>query len=160
MSRDLMRYDLLAQEALRGVVRAALTRVAKEGLPGTHHFYITFATDHDGVEMPDGLRQQFPAEMTIVMQHQYWDLKVEEDAFEVSLSFNKLPHHLRIPFEAIRTFVDPSVQFMLQFQGSALAAGKAGTPTAEPGRPADGEPDEKGEKAGEVVSLDAFRKKQ
>jgi hypothetical protein len=113
---DHIRYDLLTQQALRGVVRNVLTDAAKKGLPGDHHFYIAFDTNAEGVRMPDRLRAQYPNEMTIILQHQFWDLKVFEDAFEVGLSFGGVPATLHVPFEAVKGFFDPSVQFGLQFE--------------------------------------------
>jgi hypothetical protein len=113
---DQIRYDLLTQQALRGVVRSVLTDTAKKGLPGDHHFYISFDTRADGVRLSDRLRAQYPEEMTIILQHQFWDLKVGEDDFEVGLSFGGIPERLTVPFEAINGFFDPSVQFGLQFE--------------------------------------------
>jgi uncharacterized protein len=113
---DLIRYDLLAQDALRGVVRKVLTDVAKDGLPGEHHFFIAFDTRASGLRISDRLRAQFPEEMTIVLQHQFWDLKVGDHAFEVGVSFNGAPERLLIPFSAVKGFFDPSVQFGLQFE--------------------------------------------
>ncbi len=113
---DLIRYDLLAQDALRGVVRKVLTDVAKDGLPGEHHFFIAFDTRAQGLRISDRLRAQFPEEMTIVLQHQFWDLKVGDHAFEVGVSFNGAPERLLIPFSAVKGFFDPSVQFGLQFE--------------------------------------------
>jgi len=113
---DQIRYDLLTQQALRGVVRNVLTDTAKKGLPGDHHFYISFDTKADGVHMSDRLRAQYPDEMTIILQHQFWDLKVSDDEFEVGLSFGGVPERLTVPFAAINGFFDPSVQFGLQFE--------------------------------------------
>jgi hypothetical protein len=113
---DQIRYDLLTQQALRGVVRNVLTETAKKGLPGDHHFYISFDTVADGVRMSDRLRAQYPDEMTIILQHQFWDLKVGEEEFEVGLSFGGIPERLTVPFEAVNGFFDPSVQFGLQFE--------------------------------------------
>ena len=114
---DHFRYDLLTQQALRGVVRNVLTEVAKKkGLPGDHHFYISFDTQADGVRMSERLRAQYPEQMTIILQHQFWDLAVSERGFEVGLSFGGIPEKLAIPFEAINGFFDPSVQFGLQFE--------------------------------------------
>ena len=113
---DQIRYDLLTQQALRGVVRNVLTETAKKGLPGDHHFYISFDTRADGVRLSDRLRAQYPDEMTIILQHQFWDLKVGEGDFEVGLSFGGIPERLTVPFEAINGFFDPSVQFGLQFE--------------------------------------------
>lgn len=116
MNDDLLRYDLMIETALRNVVREALSSVAQNGLPGEHHFYITFLTDHPGVEIPDYLRKQYDEEMTIVLQYQFFGLKVDGEAFGVTLSFNNVKERLRIPIEAITTFADPSVNFALQFQ--------------------------------------------
>ena len=113
---DQIRYDLLTQQALRGVVRNVLTDTAKKGLPGDHHFYISFDTRADGVRLSDRLRAQYPEEMTIILQHQFWDLKVGEEDFEVGLSFGGIPERLNVPFDAINGFFDPSVQFGLQFE--------------------------------------------
>ena len=114
---DHFRYDLLTQQALRGVVRSVLSEaVKKKGLPGDHHFYITFDTQAEGVRMSERLRVQYPEQMTIILQHQYWDLAVSERGFEVGLSFGGIPEKLGIPFEAISGFFDPSVQFGLQFE--------------------------------------------
>ncbi len=116
---DQIRYDLLTQQALRGVVRSVLADTAKKGLPGDHHFYISFDTRADGVRLSDRLRAQYPDEMTIILQHQFWDLKVGDDEFEVGLSFGGVPERLTVPFEAINGFFDPSVQFGLQFEEAA-----------------------------------------
>lgn len=113
---DHIRYDLLTQQALRGVVRGVLTDAAKKGLPGDHHFYISFDTQADGVRLSDRLRAQYPEEMTVILQHQFWDLEVDEDAFQVGMSFGGIPEKLTIPFGAITGFFDPSVQFGLQFE--------------------------------------------
>ena len=113
---DQIRYDLLTQQALRGVVRSVLNDTAKKGLPGDHHFYISFDTRADGVRLSERLRAQYPEEMTIILQHQFWDLKVTEEGFEVGLSFGGVPERLAVPFEAINGFFDPSVQFGLQFE--------------------------------------------
>jgi hypothetical protein len=116
MSNDLIRYDLQVQEALRGVVRKVLADAARDGLPGEHHFYITFRTQAPGVKMSNRLREQYPEEMTIILQYQFWDLKVEESFFEVGLHFKNVPELLRVPFEAVSGFYDPSVQFGLKFE--------------------------------------------
>src|SRR5687768_7246915 len=116
MAVDLIRYDILAQEALRGLVRSVLVDAAKKGLPGDHHLYITFDTTAEGVRLSSRLIEQYPEEMTIVLQHQFWDLKVGADSFEVGLSFGGVPERLFIPFEAVTGFRDPSVQFALQFE--------------------------------------------
>jgi hypothetical protein len=151
--KDLLRYDKMVEAALRGVVREALARTAAKGLPGAHHFYITFRTHFSGLALPDHLTQQYPEEMTIVLEHQFWDLEVLEHSFSVTLSFQNRPERLTIPFDAITAFADPAVKFGLQFQGSPTEA-DAAPPPASPTRS-----EEKAEKPGEVVALDAFRKK-
>lgn len=113
--KDLIRYDLLVQEALKGVVRKVLIDAGKDGLPGEHHFYISFQTDYPGVRLSNRLREKYPQEMTIVLQHQFWDLNVTEHAFEAGLSFSGVPERLLIPFDALTGFFDPSVQFGLKF---------------------------------------------
>jgi hypothetical protein len=112
-----LRYDKMVEDALRGVVRQTLREVEKNGLPADHHFYVTFETTHKGIEIPDYLRQRYPSEMTIVLQHQFYGLKVLAEGFTVTLSFNNTPERLVIPFDAIRIFADPSVSFALQFEG-------------------------------------------
>ena len=121
MAVDQIRYDILTQDALRGVVRQVLTDAAKKGLPGEHHFFITFDTKAPGVRLSARMREQYPEEMTVVLQHQFWDLKVGEDNFEVGLSFGGIPESLLVPFEAIKSFFDPSIQFGLQFETIAEA---------------------------------------
>lgn len=163
MAEDLIRYDILTQEALRGVVRKVLAEVVKTGLPGEHHFFISFVTRAPGVRLSQRLLEQYDKEMTIVLQNQYWDLKVNETGFEVGLSFDGQPETLGIPFSAIKGFFDPSVQFGLQLNGGATVEGseETGGPeseavlTALPGN-ASMPAEEPGEK---VVSLDSFRKK-
>jgi uncharacterized protein len=152
MAEDLIRYDILAQEALRGVVRKVLSEVVKTGLPGEHHFFISFVTRAPGVRMSQRLLDQYDKEMTIVLQNQYWDLKVSETGFEVGLSFDGQHENLAIPFSALKGFFDPSVQFALRFDVSEDAPAAADTPPGSP-EPTDEKPGEK------VVSLDSFRKK-
>jgi uncharacterized protein len=124
MATDHIRYDILAQSALRGVVRTVLADVAKKGLPGEHHFKITFNTSAPGVRLSDRMRAQYPETMTIVLQHQFWDLRVDDQAFEVGLSFGGIPERLAVPFEAVTAFYDPAVQFGFQFETlDATAAG-------------------------------------
>ncbi|MFW6027566.1 MAG: SspB family protein [bacterium] len=179
MGRDLMGYDVMAQDALRSLVRQALARAAEEGLPGEHHFYINFATAYPGVEMPEGLRERFPNDMIIVLQHQFWDLEAGEDAFSVTLQFNKAPQRLTIPYKAVISFVDPSVQFGLRFQVEGYQPREELTPAAPPalpettkqppvpeaapeahsGSPQDNEHPEEKDSSAEVVNLDKFRKK-
>ena len=158
MGRDLLRYDKMVEDALRGVVRQSLAQVEKNGFPGNHHFYLTFRTGDPGVAIPDHLRTQYPEEMTIVLQFQYWSLEVGDEAFEVTLSFNKQRERLRIPFSALTGFVDPAVQFGLQFKGEIIAGqpekpDTGGAPVASPDQGTSPVP------AGQVVTLDAFRKK-
>lgn len=119
MPKDILRYDLMVQEALKGVVRKILSDAARDGLPGEHHFYVTFRTTAPGVRMSQRLRDKHPDEMTIVLQHQFWDLSIGEHAFEVGLSFSGVPERLLVPFDAITTFFDPSVQFGLKFETQA-----------------------------------------
>jgi len=116
MPTDLIRYDLQVQDALRGVVRKVLADTARDGLPGDHHFYITFRTHAPGVRLSSRLREQYPDEMTIILQYQFWDLRVDDQSFEVGLHFKNIPEKLHIPFEAISGFYDPSVQFGLKFE--------------------------------------------
>jgi len=151
--KALLRYDKMVEAALRGVVREALARTAANGLPGAHHFYITFRTRFAGLALPDHLTRQYPNEMTIVLEHQFWDLEVLEHSFSVTLSFQNKPERLVIPFDAITAFADPAVKFGLQFQGSPAEADPAATP------PAPAPAETKVDKPGEVVALDAFRKK-
>jgi uncharacterized protein len=132
MAVDHIRYDILTQEALRGVVRTVLTDTAKNGLPGEHHFYISFDTRADGVHLSPRMLAQYPQEMTVVLQHQFWDLLVTEDGFEVGVSFGGVPERLAVPFSAVKGFFDPSVQFGLQFEEIAEAAGEA--PESSKGR--------------------------
>lgn len=165
MATDLIRYDVLAREALRGVLRQVLTDTAERGLPGEHHFYITFLTEAEGVKLSPQLKAQHPQEMTIILQHQFWDLVVTPDHFEVGLSFRGVPERLVVPFAAIKSFFDPSVQFGLQFE-----AGENATAVAAPETPAPSatdtaqeatadEPPPKSPGGAEVVRLDRFRKK-
>jgi hypothetical protein len=163
MAEDLMRYDLLAQEALRGVVRASLRKIVKTGLPGEHHFYIAFDTRYPGVRLSERLDKKYPREMTIVLQHQYWNLQVREDEFEVELSFDNIPEKLVIPFNAIKGFLDPYVQFGLQFETVKIDTVKELETQAKPAEPdaaaaAPAMTSAEAE-AGRVVSLDSFRKK-
>ena len=116
MSSDLIRYDLLVQDALRSVVRRVLTEASREGLPGDHHFFVSFRTQAPGVRLSTRMRERYPDEMTIVLQHQFWDLSVTEANFEVGLSFNNIAESVLVPFEAITQFGDPSVGFALKFE--------------------------------------------
>jgi hypothetical protein len=189
MAVNHIRYDILAQDALRGVVRTVITDVAKHGLPGEHHFYITFKTRADGVRLSPRMLAQYPQEMTIVLQHQYWDLVTTADGFEVGLSFGGVPERLSVPYAAIKGFYDPSVEFGLQFEEIGVDAGAAETgqpatpqdprgarsatehkPTATlPAVPTAANPGDadnsamptevKPESSAEVVRLDRFRKK-
>ncbi|EFL90782.1 SspB family protein [Ahrensia sp. R2A130] len=177
---DLIRYDILAQEALRGVVRKVLQEAARTGLPGEHHFYITFDTGHAGVRLSSRMREKYPDEMTIVIQHQFWDLETTEHSFSIGLSFDGIPETMLIPFPAVTGFFDPSVQFGLQFdadvededeeEGPANPASVSALPSpvrvetdkerAEVKEAKLPETEDDGEAASaDVVSLDAFRKK-
>ena len=127
MSKDLIRYDLLVQDALKGVMRKVLGDAAKDGLPGEHHFYISFRTDFPGVRVSPRLREKYPEDMTIVLQHQFWDLAVNEHSLEVGLSFSGVPERLFIPLDAVTGFFDPSVQFGLKFE----IRGEAAEPAAD-----------------------------
>ncbi|MGB8818213.1 MAG: SspB family protein [Rhizobiaceae bacterium] len=182
MTQDMIRYDILAQDALRGVIRKVLMEVNRTGLPGNHHFFITFVTTAPGVRISSRLREKYPEQMTIVMQHQYWDLDVSETGFEVTLSFSDISEKLVIPYAAIRGFYDPSVNFELEFEVRSAAAdtltetdivpagpvlhevikaplkpravkSKAEKAAAKKAEPEDGKP------SADVVSLDSFRKK-
>jgi uncharacterized protein len=189
MAEDLIRYEGLVLDALRGVVRAVLQRVLKRGIPGEHHFFITFDTKAPGVGLSKRLKDQYPHEMTIVLQHQFWDLAVTEDRFEVRLSFNNVPERLVVPFSAVRIFQDPTVHFALALrppEGEANEKAEAGSdmallPAPKPGAAApllsghspDGQDSEMAasvqpetvetaldeRRTAEVVSLDKFRKK-
>jgi hypothetical protein len=167
MATDHIRYDVLARDALRGVLRRVLADAAEHGLPGEHHFFITFLSTADGVKLSPRLLAQYPEEMTVILQHQFWDLVVTEDRFEVGLSFGGIPERLVIPFTAIKSFFDPSVQFGLQFEPSDTAADAPAPnlpavphPLADPQPAAENQdqPAKPGEGA-EVVRLDRFRKK-
>ena len=160
MAEQQFPYDMMVQEALRSVVRQSLTQVCKDGFRGEHHFYITFKTQAPNIALPDFLHQQYPEEMTIVLQHQFWNLQVNEEYFEVELSFNDKRENLVIPFGAITGFADPSVKFDLQFDevintdsipDEEISANKTATTTKNL--------IDKSEKSGEVISLDQFRKK-
>ena len=179
MAEDHIRYDILAQEALRGVMRKVLAEVARTGLPGNHHFFITFLTGAPGVRISPRLREKYPEQMTIVIQFQYWDLKVNDNGFEIGLSFSDVPERLEIPFSAVRGFYDPSVNFELEFDvktdAPAVAEDKPAKPQAEAAKPATKKADAKKKaaeaaketpdasppaaKGAEVVSLNSFRKK-
>jgi hypothetical protein len=133
MPTDHIRYDILAQTALRGVVRTVLADTAKNGLPGDHHFKVTFKTTAPGVRLSERMRGQYPEEMTIVLQHQFWDLAVADDAFEVGLSFGGIPELVAVPFAAVTAFYDPAAQFGFQFESlDADAAAKSRAPAEMP----------------------------
>jgi hypothetical protein len=159
---NILRYDKMVEGALRGVVKRAIEEVMAEGLPGDHHFYITFMTDYAGVDIPSYLKDRYPGEMTIVLQFQFYDLDVNDERMQVTLSFNNVPEKLVIPLAAITIFADPSVNFALQFQ--PLGDDVEPDPDFEPDGnddPSGGDKD-KGDDdgtTGEVVSLDQFRKK-
>ncbi|MFO1080930.1 MAG: ClpXP protease specificity-enhancing factor SspB [Reyranellaceae bacterium] len=177
---DRFHYDALVDDALRSVVRRVLTQVAEKGLPGSHHFYISFRSNDPGVMLPEYLRAKYPDEMTIVLQHQYWDLVLHADSFEVTVSFNKQQERIKVPFAALSAFVDPSVRFGLQFDRkdkadkaepaaptplpapekrpslSAPAGDAEGAPAESAAAPAEGKAEDA---ASKVVKLDSFRKK-
>ena len=172
MATDHIRYDVLTRDALRGVLRRVLTDAAEHGLPGEHHFYITFLSRADGVKLSPRLLAQYPEEMTIILQHQFWDLIVTDDRFEVGLSFGGTPERLVVPFSAIKSFFDPSVQFGLQFEPSEAEAAAETPPATEPAHPlasqsepktpSENQPEDEPTKpteGAEVVRLDRFRKK-
>jgi hypothetical protein len=159
--QDLMHYDAMAQDALRGVVKSALKRAAAPGgLPGAHHLYITFKTEAAGVSGPPDLLDKYPDEMTIVLQHQYWDLAPGETFFAVTLKFGGEPKKLSVPYAAITRFYDPSVQYLLQFEAPPPepAAAKLAKPPKAPKPAPEGPPPAEGDEP-KVVSLDQFRKK-
>jgi hypothetical protein len=187
MAVDHIRYDILAQDALRGVVRRVLLDAAKNGLLGEHHFYISFDTRAEGVRLSPRMLAQYPEEMTVVLQHQFWDLEVTESGFEVGVSFGGVPERMAVPFAAVKGFFDPSVQFGLQFEEVAEAAAehsrqpehsvtgandappvehKAVAPAVaavesdpETARTTSQAEDDNSVAGGEVVQLDRFRKK-
>lgn len=151
------RYDKMVEKALRSVVRHAMDEVVKDGLTDDHHFYITFFTEHPGVKIPGYLKDRYPGEMTIVLQHQFYDLEVDEEKFSVMLSFNNVPERLTIPLAAITIFADPSVNFALQFQ--PLSEEEEEGDVRFEAEELELDRDDKQKKKGEVVSLDSFRKK-
>jgi len=189
MTEDILRYDILVQNALRGVIRKVLSEIDKTGLPGNHHFFITFMTGAQGVKVSNRVREQYPDQMTIVLQHQFWELEINETGFGIGLSFSDVPEKLYIPYTAIRGFYDPSVNFELEFDveqsdeesddesDGEIVASDVGDPivqddqkdkdTAKAAKPKvvddsedDEAEDEDDEASAEVVSLDAFRNKK
>lgn len=184
MTEDILRYDILVQNALRGVIRKVLSEVDKTGLPGNHHFFITFLTGAQGVKVSNRIKEQYPEQMTIVLQHQYWELEVNETGFGIGLSFSDIPEKLYIPYAAIRGFYDPSVNFELEFdveqaedqeggEASVTAIGAATAVLQDDSADADTDGEkashdnnedtpskEDGDSSAEVVSLDSFRKKK
>lgn len=174
MAKDELGYDRIVERQLRGVAREVLAQVATRGLPGDHHFYITFRTDYPGVSIGPGLKAQFPKEITIVLQHQFWGLEVTDEAFGVTLSFSGKHERLHVPFEALVSFTDPSVKFGLQFElknqqvelqpsekPAPAAAAKEEAPTALPKKTETKPAEANGEaaKPATVIALDTFRKK-
>ncbi|KPB02847.1 SspB family protein [Ahrensia marina] len=182
MTEDILRYDILVQNALRGVIRKVLSEVDKTGLPGNHHFFITFLTGAQGVKVSNRIKEQYPEQMTIVLQHQYWELEVNETGFGIGLSFSDIPEKLYIPYAAIRGFYDPSVNFELEFDveqsedqeetsGDVATIGAATSVLQDDSASDKAEnketPDEDdqssnedGDGSADVVSLDSFRKKK
>ncbi len=169
---DILRYDKMVESALRGVVKNAIQEVvdyhdSTGSMPGDHHFYITFLTDFPGVKIPDYLRDRYPGEMTIVLQYQFSDLAVNDERMQVTLSFNNIPERLVIPLAAISIFADPSVNFALQFQPlgdmmdeeDLILSEMPDDDDPDPDGPNGGGNGNDGEKTGEVISLDRFRKK-
>ena len=166
MAEDVLNYGKLVERALRSVVVEALSQVSEVGLPGAHHLYITFATDDPNVEIPGHLNEKFPEEMTIVLQHQFWDLTVEKERFLVTLSFNDVQERLIVPFAAIKAFADPSVSFGLQLKFDGEVEVSSPVTLEDNKEPGDVEvptPYATSEKvdleSGNVVTLDTFRKK-
>jgi hypothetical protein len=160
MTEDFLQYDKLVERALKNVVREALMHVSAHGLPGAHHLYLTFRTDHRGVTVPEELRAKYPIEMTIVLQYQFWDLLVGDEGFQVTLSFNDRRQKLIIPFAAVNAFADPSVNFALQFQPAEAAA--QNQDNAQPAEAAVPDGEDAGEPAPKddnIIPLDTFRKK-
>lgn len=181
MARDRIRYEVLVQDALRSVIHKVLSDVAEIGLPGEHHFFITFLTNAPGVRVSPRLKERYPEQMTIVLQHQFWDLKVDEDHFEVTLSFGDIPEKLVVPFSALQVFYDPTAAFEAAFDmpdlvnansvlddsiekiikdDALILPAKAKTDKTDSGETAaEATNNEEGDKQGaDVVSLDAFRK--
>jgi uncharacterized protein len=176
MATDHIRYDVLVHDAMRGVMRRVLADAAEHGLPGEHHFFITFLSNAEDVKLSPRLLAQYPQEMSIILQHQFWDLVVTEDRFEVGLSFGGIPERLVVPFNAIKSFSDPSVGFGVQFEPADAAAetpqtnlpavpAPTGLPVPGPaadaktGASAEDEGAAKPAEGAEVVRLDRFRKK-
>ncbi len=185
---DLIRYDVLTQEALREVIRKVLEEVASSGLPGEHHFFITFRTDHPSVRLSARMRERYPEEMTIVVQHSYWDLKITDTYFEIDLSFDDILERLRVPFSSLKGFFDPYVKFGVQFDAEYLEAANGDVKVAiessddngevenlpqvaqkrevaksgkkSKAKKKDDKPEEENTESAEIVSLDQFRKKQ
>lgn len=154
MVKDLMNYDGMVEASLRQVVRQVLDRVAESGLPGSHHLYLSFHTEYPGVVIPGHLRERYPEEMTIVLQHQFWGLETNDEGFEVTLSFDDVHEYIFVPFAAMTAFADPSVQFGLQFKSGEDERSAEGAEKS----PASSAP-RKSPPAGEIVALDSFRKK-
>jgi hypothetical protein len=158
MTKDMLHYPTLIDQAMRGVVRDVLRRVQATGLPGEHHFYISFSTTNPGVRMSEQLRNRYPKEITIVLQHQFWDFKIEEHQFHVTLSFGSVPERLTVPFAALTAFADPSIKFGLQFQQPELAEVAMVSTEVLPAVASDGG-EASGDATAEIISLDSFRKK-
>ncbi len=158
MTNDMIDYAAFVDTAMRGAVRDILRSVEKTGIPGQHHFFVSFRTDFPGVTMSDMLRSKYPQEITIVLQHQFWDLLVEQERFKVSLSFNNIPEKLVVPFAALTGFADPSTKFGLQFHTEAneTVPLKAAAPVFENVVVAD---EDEVKESAEIITLDAFRKK-
>jgi len=158
MTEDLIHYPTLIDQAMRGVVRDVLKRVLSTGLPGDHHFYISFSTTYPGVRISEQLKSRYPKEITIVLQHQFWDFRVEDQSFNVTLSFAGVPEKLTVPYAALTAFADPTVKFGLQFQQSELSEVETIGNTI-PQDPVSLLPVADDEGSAEIISLDSFRKK-
>ena len=157
MSEDLIHYPTLIDQAMRGVVRDVLKRVQASGLPGEHHFYISFSTVYPGVKISEQLKARYPKEITIVLQHQFWDFKVEESQFQATLSFGGVPEKLVVPYAALTAFADPSIKFGLQFQQAESDDSIESDANTIMGMMAQDEDADEG--SAEIISLDHFRKK-
>jgi uncharacterized protein len=158
MTQDTIHYPTLIDQAMRGVVRDMLRKVSGSGLPGEHHFYVSFSTTHTGVKMSDTLKLRYPKEITIVLQHQFWDFRVDEHQFQVTLSFGGVPEKLVVPFASLTAFADPSVKFGLQFQPTEMFDAEI-IDAQQPIAVTVGSDTRPELPKAEIISLDMFRKK-
>ncbi len=159
MDTERIDYPRIIQEALRDVVRRVLAQVAEHGAPGEHHFLVAFRTEHPGVRVPKFLRDMYPEEIKIMLQHQYWDLEVDEEAFSVSLSFNAARQRLTVPFAAVTAFVDPSVELVLRFDSAGQASATVEAPVAAAAIPPLEDDEDAPERSAEVLRFDPSRRK-